>query len=144
MQIVCLTIICRVQQRNDERKIKAGEKSRQAEKFGGYIPRSKGGSVNLQSSGLASANLAGGRKGAEQQLDEDSAAGLARVRETDAEIDEGIDNIAQTLDRIAQISTQMYEETNTQNAMLERIDDSMAIATQKQTIVNARQRYLLK
>jgi hypothetical protein len=133
-----------VQQRNDERKIKAGEKSRQAEKFGGYIPRSKGGAVNLQSSGLASANLAGSRKGSEQQLDEDSTAGLARVHETDAEINAGIDNISQTLDRIAQISTQMYDETNTQNAMLERIDDSMAIATQKQAIVNARQRYLLK
>lgn len=104
-----------VTQRNEDRKSKAAEKSRQADKFGGYVPRNKQ-ATPLQASGLTSTGLSGGRSGrngADQQLDEDSAAGLARLRETDAEIDQGIDSIAQTLDRVANIAGAMREEVHT-------------------------------
>jgi hypothetical protein len=133
-----------VVQRNEDRKDKAAEKSRQADRFGGYVPRNKT-STPLQASGLTSTGLAGrGRDSADQQLDEDSAAGLAKIKETDAEIDQGIDQIANTLDRVANIAGAMKEETAKQNAKLEKMDEKMQRATEKQTIVNARQRYLLK
>lgn len=38
----------------------------------------------------------------------------------------------------------VYEQTISQNQKLERIDGTMQKATEKQTVVNARQRYLLK
>lgn len=36
------------------------------------------------------------------------------------------------------------QQVNSQNQKLEKIDNSMQKATEKQTVVNARQRYLLK
>lgn len=68
-------------------------------------------SSSLQESGLTSTSLAGGRRGnADQELDAESAAGLARVKETDAEIDAGIDAISRTMDNIANLSSQMRDE----------------------------------
>lgn len=60
---------------------------------------------------MTSTSLAGGRRGnADQELDAESAAGLARVKETDAEIDAGIDAISRTMDNIANLSSQMRDE----------------------------------
>lgn len=102
-------VFFRVAQRNEERKNKAAA-SRQADKFGGYVSRNKN-SSSLQESGLTSTSLAGGRRGnADQELDAESAAGLARVKETDAEIDAGIDAISRTMDNIANLSSQMRDE----------------------------------
>lgn len=77
-------------------------------------------------------------------LDEDSAAGLAKLRSKDAEIDAGIDAISRTIDNLANIGAAMKDEVNTQNQKLEKIDSNMQKTTEKQTVVNARQRYLLK
>jgi hypothetical protein len=135
--------VSEVSQRNEERKNKAAA-SRQADKFGGYVSRNKNAGT-LQESGLTSTSLAGGRRGgADQELDAESAAGLARVKETDAEIDAGIDAISRTIGNIANMSSQMRDETATQNAKLEKMDENMGRAMQKQTVVNARQRQLLK
>lgn len=99
----------RVSQRNEERKNKAAA-SRQADKFGGYVSRNKNAAA-LQETGLTSTSLTGGRRGAaDQELDAESAAGLARVKETDAEIDAGIDAISRTMDNIANLSSQMRDE----------------------------------
>jgi hypothetical protein len=45
-----------------------------------------------------------------QALDEDSAAGLARLREKDAEIDAGIDAISRTIDNLTSIGSAMKDE----------------------------------
>lgn len=149
-----------------------------------------------------------------QALDEDSAAGMARLREKDAEIDAGIDSISRTIDNLSSIGSAMKDEviylnsvptpiqkcmtclkcilyinlclTGTtssirtlrltwkfsemylhkilcvvsisvnggmcscllqvvnQNQKLEKIEGNMQKTTEKQTVVNARQRYLLK
>jgi hypothetical protein len=135
--------VSEVSQRNEERKNKAAA-SRQADKFGGYVSRNKNVGT-LQESGLTSTSLTGGRRGAaDQELDAESAAGLARVKETDAEIDAGIDAISRTMDNISNMSAQMRDETATQNVKLEKMDENMNRAMQKQTVVNARQRQLLK
>jgi len=41
-------------------------------------------------------------------------------------------------------SSLCYNQVNNQNQKLEKIDNSMQKTTEKQTVVNARQRYLLK
>ena len=129
--------------RNDERKVKAAANSKHAEKIG-YVPRNKQASA-MQASGLTSAGMMGkGRNDADQALDEDSAAGLARLRDKDAEIDAGIDAISRTIDNLANIGSAMKDEVNSQNQKLEKIDGNMQKTTEKQTVVNARQRYLLK
>lgn len=45
-----------------------------------------------------------------QALDEDSAAGMARLREKDAEIDAGIDSISRTIDNLSSIGAAMKDE----------------------------------
>jgi methyl coenzyme M reductase gamma subunit len=79
-----------------------------------------------------------------QALDEDSAAGLQKLRDKDAEIDAGIDQISRTIDNLTNIGAAMKDEVMNQNAKLEKIDGNMQKTTEKQTVVNARQRYLLK
>lgn len=69
---------------------------------------------------------------------------MARGKETDKEIDQGIEEISASIDRLGNIAGQMKDETVTQNAKLERIDANMSRTQEKQTVVNARQRYLLK
>jgi hypothetical protein len=49
-----------------------------------------------------------------QALDEDSAAGLARLREKDAEIDAGIDAISRTIDNLTSIGSAMKDEVRTE------------------------------
>mmetsp|Transcript_611 Transcript_611/g.1198 ORF Transcript_611/g.1198 Transcript_611/m.1198 type:complete len:353 (+) Transcript_611:114-1172(+) len=133
-----------VNQRNEERKAKAASNSKQADKIG-YVPRNKQ-AAGMNATGLSSAGMMGKSKGNDdgQALDEDSAAGLARLREKDAEIDAGVDAISRTIDNLVGIAGQMKDETLAQNEKLERIDGNMQKTTEKQTMVNAQQRYLLK
>lgn len=135
----------RVKDRNEARKAKAAAaatSSKNADKIG-YVPRSKQGST-LTASGLTSTSMA--RKGgpSDQDLDDESAAGLARLKENDAEIDAGIDAISRTIDNLGGIAATMKEETQNQMDKLDKIDDRMDRVTTKTTVVNARQRYLLK
>ncbi len=103
-------------------------------------------------------------KDSSQQLDAESAAGLAKLKDEDAEIDAGIDAISKTIDNLNNIAGQMRDEvrnininlplniygilavsqTQSQNQKLEKIENNMQKTTEKQTVVNARQRYLLK
>jgi hypothetical protein len=129
-----------VQQRNEDRKAKAGT-SKAVEKIG-YVPRNKQAAA-MNSSGLTSAGMMG-KSRQEDPLDEDSAAGMERLRSKDAAIDEGIDAISRTIDNLTGIASAMKDETLAQTSKLEKIDANMQKTTEKQTVVNARQRYLLK
>lgn len=103
----------------------------------GYVPRSN--LTTMKASGLSSS---GGRKGKED-LDEESKVGLKRVEENDKEIDAGINLISNSLDNLSGIAGQMKEETQNQNKKLEEIEKNIQKASEKQAIVNARQkRYL--
>jgi hypothetical protein len=45
-------------------------------------------------------------------LDEESRAGLARIKENDREIDAAIDDVAGSLDTLANIASAMRDEVN--------------------------------
>lgn len=131
-----------INQRNDQRKQKTAQ-SKQSEKLG-YVPRNKQ-AATLTATGLSSGGMTNrGKTADDQRLDADSAAGLAKIKETDAEIDAGIDAISRTIDNLNNIAGSMKDETVTQNAKLEEMERKMQTTTEKQTVVNARQRYLLK
>jgi hypothetical protein len=51
----------------------------------------------------------GGRK-ADQQLDSESEAGLARLKAADQEINEGLDGISNSLDRLGAIALSINDE----------------------------------
>lgn len=133
-----------VHDRNEARKAKASaqNQSKHADKIG-YVPRNKQ-PATLQATGLTSAGMMSKSSRADQQLDDESAAGLARLKSKDAEIDAGIDAISRTIDNLGNLAGQMKEETMIQNAKLDKIDAQMEKTHQKSTVVNARQRYLLK
>ena len=80
----------------------------------------------------------------EDDLDEDSRRGLAKIKQQDAEIDEGIDEIAKQLDNLGNIASSMNQEVKNQNVKLDKMESTMQKVSEKQTVVNARQRYLLK
>jgi hypothetical protein len=84
-----------------------------------------------------------GKKSADQDLDEDSAAGLARLKSNDQEIDDGIDKISGILDNLTGIASNMNSEVKLQAGKLDNIESGMNHTTEKQTIVNARQKKLL-
>lgn len=127
-----------IQERNEARKAKAAG-SKQAEKLG-YVPRSKGASA----SGMSSAGMMRGKAAEDQALDEESSAGLAKVKAADAEIDAGLDSLARTMDNLNEIGSAMRSEAQAQNTKLDYLDSQMEKTMQKQTVVNARQRGLLK
>ena len=113
----------------------------QAEKIG-YVPRSR--QAGMTATGLTSAGMIGrGKKSADQDLDEDSAAGLARLKSNDQEIDDGIDKISGILDNLTGIASNMNSEVKLQAGKLDNIESGMNHTTEKQTIVNARQKKLL-
>ena len=74
--------------------------STQAEKIG-YVPRA-------QQKALAETGLSKSSK--PENLDAESSAGLARLRQNDAEIDQGLDEISNSLDSLAGISRAMNDE----------------------------------
>lgn len=140
------TALDEVRARNDAAKMKqreqqqaAGALSTQAEKIG-YVPRNR--VATMKESGLTSAGIMKGSK--TDHLDEDSQAGLRRIMARDAQIDEGLDAIGKSVDRLGSIAAAINEQAIDQNKKLEKIDDNMQKKNDKMTHVNARQRYLLK
>ena len=107
--------------RMEKLKPNRGGGTNQAEKIG-YVPRAQ--QARMAQSGLSSARM-GATKGKDEELDEDSAAGLAQLRANDAEIDEGMDRIGNAIDRIAGLAGAMGQESKSQTAKLEAIDNSM-------------------
>lgn len=113
----------------------------QADKIG-HVPKDK---INLTSMGLTSAGMLGGRsKSDSEDLDEESASGLAQVHANDAEINAGLDSIGNTLDNIGHISAAMKSEVTSQNAKLDTLDRNMNVIGDKQIVVNARLKTVLK
>jgi hypothetical protein len=60
----------------------------------------------MKASGLTST---GRNNRGKEELDEESRAGLARINQNDAEIDQGINDISRGLDDLADIAGQMRE-----------------------------------
>jgi hypothetical protein len=113
----------------------------QADKIG-HVPKDK---INLTSLGLTSAGMLGGRKKSDSEdLDEESASGLAQVHATDAEINAGLDSIGNTLDNLGHISAAMKSEVVSQNAKLDTLDKNMNVIGDKQIVVNSRLKTVLK
>ena len=90
----------------------------QGEKIG-YVPRAQ--IQGMKASGLTSAGMMRGHHGGSDELDEDSATGLANLKRADQEIDEGIDKIANTLDNLAGIASGMRSEVTSQTAKIEKV-----------------------
>jgi hypothetical protein len=94
-----------VDRRNEERKNKAAA-TRQIEKAG-YIPRSK---RDLKLTGLTSSSMTGKESARAQELDDESAAGLKKVHDNDADIDAGLESVDKTLENLENISLAMKDE----------------------------------
>lgn len=128
-----------IRSRNAERIEKSRPSATQAEKIG-YVSRNNVSA--MKASGYSSTSKSRG-KGKEDDLDDESRAGLEKIKANDAEIDAGISEISRTLDSISGIASLMKEETISHNKKLENIEDNMQKAGEKQTVVNARQRRFL-
>jgi hypothetical protein len=85
----------------------AGNTSRHAEKLG-YVPRNNKG---MSASGMSSAGMMRGKQ-QEEELDEESSAGLAKAKANDAEIDAGLDALSRTMDNLSSIAGAMREEVS--------------------------------
>jgi hypothetical protein len=88
--------------------------------------------------------LGGRKKSDSEDLDEESASGLAQVHATDAEINAGLDSIGNTLDNLGHISAAMKSEVVSQNAKLDTLDKNMNVIGDKQIVVNSRLKTVLK
>lgn len=126
-----------VKQRQRERNEKNSNKPQSGAERVGYVARNN--NFAVKESGFVSAN--GTKK--DEQLDEESKQGLARIKANDEEIDRGLASISSTLDSINVVAAQMNEETRNQNKKLLSIEDNMNTASNKQAVVNARQKKYL-
>lgn len=130
-----------VRARNDARLEKMKPKTAsQAEKIG-YVPRAQ--QAKMAQSGLASSRMAS-KGDKEEELDVDSAAGLAQLKANDAEIDQGLERVGAALDRIGNIASAMGSEARAQTDKLDKINDSMTRTADKTSVINARQKHLLR
>lgn len=110
--------------------------STQGEKIG-YVSRQQ--VAGLKQTGLVSSSMMNKNKNnPDQILDEESAEGLKEVERDDAEIDAGIDSIDSSLDRLNIIAGHMKDETIIQNKKLEKMENAMQTAGEKQSVVNNR------
>lgn len=124
---------------NDRRAKGTAGGSSQAEKIG-YVPRSR--NPGLTASGLT---VTGGTRVVEdQELDEASAAGLARLKAKDADIDRGLDEISTAVDRIGAMAREIHSEAKNSTAKIDVIESKLQRANEKQTVVNSRLRQQLK
>ena len=101
--LVHIFVFYRVKERNDARSAKAP-----AEQNGkiGFVPRARVG--GMKESGLASTSGRNAKKG--ETLDEESRLGLEKVKATDAEIDQDLDAITQSIAGLGNIASQMRDE----------------------------------
>jgi hypothetical protein len=107
----------------------------------GYVPRNR--QAGMTASGLSSGGMMG-RAGKKEELDPESVEGLAKIKADDAEIDAGLDQIGGVLDNLTGIAQAMQSEVSTQSSKLERMDNSMQLTAEKQSVVNARQKKLVQ
>ena len=97
-------IFSSIQERQNARKPAGG--SKQGEKIG-YQARNR--PVSLADSGLTNTN---NNRTADSPLDDDSRIGLNRVKDRDAEIDKGINEIANSIDRLNAIANTIKDEVS--------------------------------
>lgn len=124
--------------RSNNSKISSAQS--QGEKVG-YVPRNR--QAGMTASGLSSGGMMG-KAGKKEELDADSVEGLAKIKADDAEIDAGLDQIGNVLDNLTGIARGMHAEVSAQTAKLERMDNSMQVTAEKQSVVNARQKKLVQ
>jgi hypothetical protein len=114
------------------------------EKKVGYVPREK---AQLVASGLSSGGMMG-KQGVppdtSQELDEATASRLERVMQADDEIDASVDQLSHTISNLSLIAGAMGSEARLQNAKIDQIDKRLTHVNEKQIVVNARMRSLLK
>ena len=79
-----------------------------------------------------------------QDLDETSASRLEKVKQTDAEIDASVDDLSKTIDNLSHIAGAMGSEARRQNAKIDQIDKKLTHVNEKQIVVNARMKSLVK
>lgn len=114
------------------------------EKKLGYVPREK---AQLLATGLTSGGMMSKQTlfpDASQELDEASASRLERVKQTDADIDDSVEQLARTIDNLSHIAGAMGAEARHQNAKIGKIDKKLTHVNEKQIVVNARMKSLLK
>lgn len=131
-----------VRDRNHERLTKQPQHVVSSSDKISYIPRNKQ-ATKMTETGFTNSKTGFQRKG-KPQLDAESAAELQKVTDNDMEINAGIDQIGRTIDSLNNIAGSMKDEAVQQENKLQSMDDKMQRTTEKQTVVNARQRYLLK
>jgi hypothetical protein len=115
---------------------KAANASAQASKIG-YVSRSR--QTELQESDYSSSF---GDK--DEEMDEESRAGLDRLRSNEREIDSGVEQIANSLDNLMSMAGAMKDTTAEQTKKLDLLDQNMDKAQSKQAVVNARAKRLLR
>lgn len=149
--------------RNDERKLSNASNHKHIDGVG-YVPRDR--QESIKDTGLTSAGMLSdhetehevsivtsptGEPNHElcsyilvfQKLDDASAAGLARLQDKDAKIDQGIDRLDHTIDNIAAISSAMKHEVAHQNEKIGHLAGDVQKSSEKHRDVNARQRHIL-
>ena len=115
----------------------------QAEKIG-YVSRQQ--VAGLKSTGLASAGMMGSKNknAADQELDDESAAGLKEVRDADAEIDAGVSDISDSMDRLQNMASTMGTDIKEHDKKLDKMNAAAQRAGEKQVVVNQRLKRQLK
>ncbi len=114
------------------------------EKKVGYVPREK---AQLVASGLSSGGMMGKGQGVpdpSQELDEAAASRLERVKQTDDEINASVDALSHTINNLSLLAGAMGSEARLQNAKIDQMDKRLTHVNEKQIVVNARMRSLLK
>mmetsp|Transcript_33370 Transcript_33370/g.44244 ORF Transcript_33370/g.44244 Transcript_33370/m.44244 type:complete len:241 (-) Transcript_33370:137-859(-) len=110
----------------------------------------KNGSLIVKSVKSADSNdvRGGGGVGYSQEdvdkLDAESKAGLADIKKNDDDIDQMLDHVAFSLDKLTALSMSIQEETRAQTKVLEEMDDGMDGVTKDFREVNGRIRRYVK
>ena len=127
------------QAEREKERLASSQKSALAAKIG-FAPRSK---IDLKESGFTTISN-NGETDDENNLDDESKAGLQRIKQNDLEIDAMLDQTVASLDRISALSNAMGEATIDQKAKADTIDLNMSTAANKQAVVNSRAKRLLR
>lgn len=79
-----------------------------------------------------------------EELDDETSAGLERLKQKDAEIDQSLNDVLRIVDNLDQIAGAINEETKQQAWKTAAVEQNLTVVAEKQAIVNARQKKLLK
>jgi hypothetical protein len=131
--------ISEIRERHQQRLEKIRPRNAQGAEKIGYVPRAQ--QAKMTASGLTSSVQKINKK---EELDDESAQGLAGLRANDQEINQALEHIGASLDRVGAVAEGMGYETKRQNEKLKTVDDAMNRAADKATVINSRQKHLLR